>query len=142
MKLTEKQKRFADYYIETANGTESYRKAGYKFSSDNIAWVESSKLLRNPKVKEYIDKRIESKDEARIASQDEVLSYLTSVLRGEEEEENAMLVSEGQGVQTIEKVRTKVKPKDRLKAAEMLAKRYGIDKPEEADEMEGVKIEW
>ena len=57
MKLTIKQKAFADYYIELGNATEAYIKAGYKASKRDIAEVEGCKLLRNPKVEAYLKER-------------------------------------------------------------------------------------
>ncbi len=56
--LTVKQKKFADGYIISGNATEAYKEAGYRVSSDRVASVEGHKLLRNPKVKIYIDERL------------------------------------------------------------------------------------
>ena len=53
-----KQKRFADEYIISGNATEAYKKAGYSVSSDRVAGVEGHKLLKNPKIKSYIDERL------------------------------------------------------------------------------------
>ena len=86
MKLTEKQKRFADIYIETGNGTQSYIDAGYKATSRDVAEANAWKLLANYSVKKYIDDCIAEKDNRRIAKQDEILEFLTKVLRGEETE--------------------------------------------------------
>lgn len=121
-KLTEKQKRFADLYIETGNGADSYRSAGYSVKSDNAAAVEASKLLRNPKVKSYIDRLIAEKDEKRIAKQDEILEFLTNVLRGKESEEIPLGL--GMGEQRL--VQKELDGKERIKAAELLGKRYGM----------------
>lgn len=123
--LTEKQKRFADYYIETANATESYKVAGYSCNNDNVAGVEGFKLLRNPKIKNYIDEKMNKKDNDRIASQDEVLKYFTSLMRGEETDE-VVAMNPGIGFDRTEQ---RVDSKTRLAAAKELAKRYGIDKP-------------
>ena len=51
-KLTEKQKRFADYYIETGNATQAAVKAGY---SKKYANTNANKLLQNTTIKNYID---------------------------------------------------------------------------------------
>lgn len=123
--LTEKQKRFADYYIETANATESYKVAGYSCNNDNVAGVEGFKLLRNPKIKNYIDEKMNKKDNDRIASQDEVLKYFTSLMRGEETDE---IVAMNPGI-GFDRTEQRVDSKTRLAAAKELAKRYGIDKP-------------
>lgn len=137
-KLTEKQKRFANYYIETGNATESYKKAGYKNYNSN--GVEANKTLNNPKIKAYIEEILKNKDKKRIASQDEVLELLTTIARGEMQEESFAVVGGIEG-SYIEKVKTQVKPKDRLKAAEMLAKRYGLDKPKSVLQDNNIEIE-
>lgn len=118
-KLTEKQKAFADYYIESLNATESYSKA-YNKDNRNTCQVEGCKLLRNPKIKNYIDEVMSAKDESRIASQDEILQILTDIARGITEEEVVQFSQLG------EELRTTRKPtiKDRMKASELLGKRY------------------
>lgn len=117
MKLTEKQKRFADYYIETGNMTESAKKAGYKQPH-----VQGSQNLEKLNVRNYIDERMEEKDNQRIASQDEVLQLLTDIARGNTTEQTLRGV--GQGSQTIDTI--EVSMKDRIKAAELLGKRYAM----------------
>ncbi|MGE6896832.1 terminase small subunit [Priestia flexa] len=119
MKLNERQKRFADYYIELGNTEEAARKAGY---SEKYARAQSYKLLANVGIKTYIDERMVAKDKERIASQDEVLAFLTQVLRGEVVEE--IPLGEGMGAQRLEM--KELGGKDRLKAAELLGKRYSL----------------
>ena len=122
MKLTEKQKRFADYYIETGNASDAYIRAGYKVKGSEVAKVNASRLLTNANVTAYVQQMMESKDNERIASQDEILAYLTKVLRGEMKEET--LVGVGKGAQVIDDI--EVSAKDRIKAAELLGKRYAM----------------
>jgi phage terminase small subunit len=119
--VNEQQKRFADYYIETGNATEAYRRAGYK-AKGKSAEVNASRLLTNAKVKTYINELINSKDSERIAKQDEILEFLTKVLRGEIDEEFPLGV--GKGEQTI--IRKELDGKERIKAAELLGKRYTL----------------
>jgi phage terminase small subunit len=119
--VNEQQKRFADYYIETGNATEAYRRAGYK-AKGKSAEVNASRLLTNAKVKTYINELINSKDSERIAKQDEILEFLTKVLRGEIQEEFPLGV--GKGEQTI--IRKELDGKERIKAAELLGKRYTL----------------
>lgn len=121
MNLTEQQKRFADYYIETANATQSYIKAGYK-ARDKSAEVNASRLLSNAKVREYIDSKIAIKDEKRIAKQDEILEFLSDIMRGEVREE--FPIGLGMGEQKL--VKKELDGKDRIKAAELLGKRYAM----------------
>lgn len=131
MKLTEKQKRFADYYIETGNATEAAIKAGY---SKSTARIIASENLTKPYIRDYIDEILASKDKTRVASQDEVLQYFTSLMRGELEEE--VIVNGEQGVQRLTKG-TDIK--DRTQGAKELAKRYGLDKA--VKDMEDNKFE-
>ena len=124
-KLNEKQKAFADYYIESLNAYESAKRAGY---SEAYAKSQSYKLLENVGIKNYIEERMESKDNYRIASQDEILQILTDIARGITEEEVVQFSQLG------EELRTTRKPtiKDRMKASELLGKRYRlfVDKAE------------
>ena len=122
MKLNIKQKAFADYFIETGNAYQSAIKAGY---SENYAKGNVIKLLENESVKAYIDERMKQIESDRIAKAEEVLAFLSSSLRGEVLEE----------VVTTETVDGMIKPvilkkqlsaKDRIKAAELLGKRYKL----------------
>ncbi|MDF2902380.1 MAG: phage terminase small subunit [Bacillus sp. (in: firmicutes)] len=119
-KLTEKQKRFADYYIQTGNATESARRAGYK-----QAHVQGSQNLDKLSVKNYIDERLRELEDKRIAKADEVLQMLTRILRDEEEEEVVVVEGDGEGRSSATTITKKVSAKDRIKAAELLGKRYG-----------------
>ena len=121
--LNERQKRFVDYYIQTGNATESAIKAGY---SAKTAGVNGCNLLKNPKIRNALHTRIESQDRKRVADVQEVLEYLTAVMRGEYQDELAMNVGKGKGVTAVEKVKLAVGAKERLKAAEMLAKVNGL----------------
>ena len=117
MKLTVKQQRFADEYIRTGNAYQSAINAGY---SETYAKGNVVKLLENVSVKSYIDKRLEELKKESIAEQDEILQYLTSVMRGEMTEQT--VVGQGEGYQEIDNI--DVGAKDRIKAAELLGKRY------------------
>ena len=103
-KLTEMQKRFIDYYIETANATKACEMAGYK--GKNLNRLGSQNLS---KLDKFIKVKLEEKESNRIASQDEVLEYLTKVMRGEEKDQFGLDAS----------------LQDRTKCAELLGKRYG-----------------
>lgn len=119
MKLTIKQKRFADEYIISGNASDAAIKVGY---SKKYAATNTDKLLKNTNIKKYIDERLKELEDKQIAKQDEVLKYLTSIMRGEQTEQT--LISDGtetgQRITNIE-----VSAKDRIKAAELLGKRYG-----------------
>ena len=118
-KLSIKQKRFADEYIISGNATQSAIIAGY---SKKYAATNTDKLLKNTNIKNYIDERLKELEDKAIAKQEEVLQYLTSVMRGEHEEE--VLYGIGEGVQSTRHI--EVGAKDRLKAAELLGKRYRL----------------
>ncbi len=115
-KLTIKQKKFADEYIISGNASEAALKAGYKNE------VSGRENLQKPTIKNYIDERMKELEQEAIANQSEVLKFLTSIMRGEQTEQT--LISDGseqgQRITNIE-----VSAKDRIKAAELLGKRYG-----------------
>lgn len=119
-KLTEKQQRFADEYIITGNATQAAIKAGY---SKRTAKSVGSENLTKPDIKSYIDERLEQIKSDKIANQEEVLEYLTSVMRGEEKDQTVVFQGAEYG-SSIEEI--DVGAKDRIKAAELLGKRYGI----------------
>ena len=122
MGMTEKQKIFADHYIISLNATESYKKAYPKIKNIKTAEVNGSKLLRNTKVKAYIDERLEKLKSERVADQQEVLEFLTAVMRGEVTE--PLLVLDGEGYQRI--VDAKPSVATRRASAVDLGKRYGL----------------
>jgi len=121
-KLTEKQKRFADEYIRTGNITQSYLNAYPKVKKESTARSAGSRLLTKVNVKAYIDKRMEELKKQSIAEQDEVLQFLTKVMRGEVTEK--IPVGLGEGYQELKDKEPYLK--DRIKAAELLGKRYMI----------------
>lgn len=118
-KLTLKQKRFADEYIISANATAAAIKAGY---SKKTARSIGQENLTKPDIKAYIDERLEKLESAKIATQEEVLQYLTSIMRGDQQEKTLISIGElGQEIVDID-----VGAKDRIKAAELLGKRYRL----------------
>ena len=123
MKLTEKQKIFCDEYIISLNATQAAIKAGY---AEKTAYAIGAENLRKPKIQSYISERMKQKESSLIATPDEVLQYLTSVLRGESQTTDTVLVGMGDGYQEVQEVEKKPSEKDRLKAAELLGKRYGL----------------
>lgn len=125
MKLTIKQQRFADEYIISGNATEAAIKAGYsKKTANRIATENLSKLV----IKSYIDERLKELSDKKIANQQEVLEYLTSVLRGESSSEVVVIEGQGEGVSKAKPMQKAPDEKERLKAAELLGKRMGLFK--------------
>lgn len=139
MKMTAKQKRFCEEYLIDLNATQAAIKAGY---SQKTAGVIGNENLNKPYIREYIEKRMAEKEEALIAKQDEVLRYLTAVMRREMSEnivvtlatEETKYVQDEDGKmrkQTVKKETPKIveipaQLKDANKAAELLGKRYGL----------------
>lgn len=122
-KLTEKQKRFCDEYLIDLNATQAAIRAGYSAKTAGAIGTEN---LQKPNIKEYIEKRMEDKEKALIADQDEVLKYLTAVLRGESQSTEIIVEGVGMGVSRAKTVMKEPSEKDRLKAAELLGKRYSL----------------
>lgn len=120
-RLTKKQRRFADEYLIDCNGTKAAIRAGY---SPRTANEQAAKLMANKKIKDYISEKLEEISSERLAEAQEVLEYLTSVMRGEHTEQ--ILRLDGNGVQVIDNI--KVSARERLKAAELIGKRYGMFK--------------
>lgn len=134
-KLTAKQQRFCDEYLIDLNATQAAIRAGYsKKTAKQIGQQNLTKL----DLKEYIEKRMAEKEAALVADQDEVLKYLTSVLRGESQSTEIVVEGIGDGCSEARTITKEPSEKDRLKAAELLGKRYALftDKVEQTVDME------
>lgn len=128
------RKKFADEYIICGNATQAAIDAGY---SKRSAKQTGSRLLDQAEIKEYIAERMKELEAESIADQTEILQYLTRVIRDEETEEVLMNVGNfEQEVQTV-----KLSAKEKIKAAELLGKRYQLwtDKVD-INSTEGIKI--
>ena len=139
--MTEKQKKFADEYLIDLNATRAYKAAYPAVKKDATAAQAGSRMLRNVKVSAYVQEQIGKLHSKKTADAAEVIEYLSSVMRGEQTEE--VLCLAGEGTQEIEKI--DVSAKDRLKAAELLGKRYSLftDKVEvDADMDLNIKIDY
>ena len=121
--MTEKQKRFCDEYLACLNATQAAIKAGY---AKKNARQTGSENLSKPYIREYIDQRLAEKEEKLIAKQDEILRYFSSVFRGESKAQIVMTVGTGDGVSEVVHVMKAPDEKERLKAAELLGRAYGI----------------
>lgn len=134
-KLTAKQQRFCDEYLIDLNATQAAIRAGY---SKKTARQMANENMSKPYIREYIDKRLAEKESELIADQDEVLKYLTSVLRGESQSTEIVIEGVGEGCSEARTIQKEPSEKDKLKAAELLGKRYGIytDKIEAEVDME------
>lgn len=117
--MNKKQRKFADEYLIDCNATQAAIRAGY---SEKTAKSQGQRLLTNVDIKTYIENQLEKIHNERIANTKEVMMYLTSVMRGEHTEQTLKLV--GEGFQTIADI--DVAARERLKAAELIGKRYGM----------------
>ena len=117
--MKEKQKRFCEEYLVDCNATQAAIRAGY---SKKTARAVGQRLLTNVDIKKYIEQQLQKLKKEKIADAQEVLEYLTSVMRGEQKEQVALLT--GEGVQKL--VQKDISAKDRIKAAELIGKRYGL----------------
>lgn len=142
MALTEKQKIFADEYIIDLNATRAYLVAYPKVKKDTVAATNGGRLLRNAEVSKYIEEQLEQLRSERIADAQEVMEYLTSVMRREKTEnvvvtlnkETSKYLPDENGTmrkQTVKEeyaqvVEIPAKLSDANKAAELLGKRYRL----------------
>ena len=107
MALNERQKAFADYYIQTGNATEAAIKAGY---SEKTAYSIGNENLKKPEISAYISERMAEQGEKRVADANEVIEFYTAVMRGEIKDQFGLDASLS----------------DRLKAGDALMKRYAV----------------
>ena len=119
VKLTIKQQRFCDEYLIDLNATQAAIRAGY---SKKTARQTAAENMAKHDIKNYIGERMAEKESSLIAKQDEILQFLTQVLRGDAE--GMALVGIGKGAQEVEQVQPTVTEK--TKAAELLGKRYAM----------------
>ena len=113
--LSLKQKKFCEEYVITGNATEAAKKAGY---SEKTARSQGAENLTKPDIQKYIKELTNASQTVRIASGEEVLAFFTEVMKN-----------------------GKVGWKDRIRAAENLAKRQGVDKPAEAENEQEKKLD-
>jgi len=122
-KLTVKQKKFCDHYIELGNATEAAIKAGY---SKKTARQMGNENLTKPYIKNYIDKKMKEIEDKQIAKAEEVLKHLTSMMRGEESEEVVVTENIGDYESKARIVEKQVSAKERIRAAELIGRRYSL----------------
>ena len=107
IKLKPKELKFAEEWLKTTNATQSAIKAGY---SERTAYSAGNRLLKKVDVKQYIDERLAEMQESSIADTNEVMQFLSSTMRGD--------IPDQFGLDPA--------LNDRLKAAELLGKRYKL----------------
>ncbi len=135
MALNHKQKQFYKEWLIDANATQAAIRAGY---SKKTAYSQGQRLLKNVEGQKYLAELMAEKESELIASQDEVLKYLTSVMRGKSQSTEIVVEGIGDGCSEARTVLKEPSEKERLKAAELLGRRYGLytDKIETDVDME------
>lgn len=115
-KLANKQESFINEYLIDLNATQAAIRAGY---SAKTAGITGSKLLKKANIRTRIDERLKEMESRKIADATEVMEYLTAVIRGEKKEETISTLDGS----IVEKT---IGGREQVKAAELLAKRYGL----------------
>ena len=119
--MTRKQKRFVEEYLVDLNATQAAIRAGY---SPNTAGSIGEENLKKPEIKNAITSLLDDMAASNIATVQEIMEHLTAVMRGETTEEILILVGNG-----VLQITTKqVSALDRIRAAELWGKRYGLFK--------------
>lgn len=124
--MTEKQKIFADEYLIDLNATRAYKAAYPSVKKDEAARANASRLLTNANIKKYISDQLEKIHSQKTADAQEVIEYLTSVLRGESTSQEIVVEGIGDGMSEARIMEKGPSEKDRLKAAELLGKRLSL----------------
>lgn len=121
IRLTAKQKRFCDEYLIDCNATQAAIRAGYSRKTAGAIGYEN---LEKPQIKEYIDEQLKKIENDNIADTKEVMEYLTSVMRGKSK--SSVLSMCGDGFQEV--IEKPPDEKEKMKAAELIGKRFGMFK--------------
>ena len=122
-KLNNRQKAFISEYIKDKNATQAAIRAGY---SEKTAYSQGQRLLKKAEIKSAIDDLFEKVRDENIAEAKEVEEFLSLMMRGEIEEEIIVVEGCGDGCSDARIMKKQAAAKDRLKAAELLGKRYSI----------------
>lgn len=126
--MTDKQRRFADEYIIDCNATRAYKAAYPHVKNDATASAAGTRMLGNVNVKSYIEAKLEELSSKKIADAQEVMEYLTAVMRGESAASVVVIEGCGDGCSEAKVIDKPPDEKERLKAAELLGKRFSLFK--------------
>lgn len=138
--LTDKQRKFCDEYLIDLNATRAYKAAYPHVKSEGAARACASKLLTKANIKTYIDEQLDKISSEKTADAKEVMEYLTSVMRGESQAEIVVIEGTGNGCSDARRMSKAPDEKERLKAAELLGRRYGLFKENVNLEVEPVVL--
>ena len=121
--MNRKHKKFCHEYIIDLNATKAAIRAGY---SEKTAYSIGQRLLKKVEIKNYINELLEEIKSQKTADAKEVMEYLTSVMRGKSISEVIAVVGIGEGRSSVTRIQKHPDEKERLKAAELIGKRYGL----------------
>lgn len=124
--MTDRQQKFADEYLIDCNATRAYKAAYPNVRKDSTAAQAGSRLLRNVNVSAYIEEKLAEISSKKTAEATEVMEYLTSVLRGQSKASVVVVEGYGDGCSEAKIIDKPPDEKERLKAAELLGKRYSL----------------
>lgn len=116
---------FCLHYAKTGNASEAYKAAGYTTKNERSVYSNCNRLLKNDDIKARLAELAEELAGEKIASIKEVQERLTSILRGELQEEQVVVEGCGDGVSEAKVVKRQPQLKDVIKAGETLAKMQG-----------------
>jgi phage terminase small subunit len=143
--LTPRKKQFADYYLICLNQTEAARKAGYTSKRHNGLKYTAYRLMQEPDIKEYLADKLNKKSVDIIATQDHVLKYLSGCVLGTQKETHHYILKsgyKGEYNDTLIEKEIDLKARDRIKAAEVMAKIYKLMDQGKTEEPQKVIIQY
>lgn len=130
MSLTQRQKAFADYYIETGNAAEAARKAGY---SEKTARQQGKENLTKPDILDYIATRQQEIEATRLVTLEDIQRFRVRVMQGEEKDAfgmDAALTDRLKAAADLEKalkIKEQEEEKKRVAKEALMAKTYHMD---------------
>ena len=133
MSLNDREKKFCEAYLVSGVASQAALQAGYSKGTvgDANKWIDPPDPKKphkkfKPRLQEYIDRRRKEIESEQTASPEEIVRYFTSVMRGESESEVVVIVGTGEGCSEPATVTKKPDEKEKLNAADKLAKILGL----------------
>lgn len=127
--MTDKQRLFAEEYVKDRDPQRAYMAAYPRVKKASVAASNAYRLLNHAdfaEVQAYIAELLQRASDDAVADAHEVLVSLTAILRGETEDQVVVTEGQGDGCSRARVITKRVSEKDRLKAAELLAKYHQL----------------
>ena len=121
--MNNRQQLFCEEYLKDLNATKAAIRAGY---SEKTAYSQGQRLLKNVEIENRLQEIREKIQDENIATIKDIEEFLSLSLNGEMEEEVISVVAEIEGSSKVVKTKKQISLRDRIKAAELLGKRYGL----------------